>query len=340
MFRSFAIFLAAGILMLAPLGASAATTNFFGPIVPDGTNGQPNCNCPGSAPDWGCVLQTVQNAIAFGVSFILIMITLMIAYSGIMFMVNPTNAEQRSAARSMVTNAFIGLVIVLCSWLIIDFVMKQVFNGSAAAKTLGGKAAVLPWNAILGEGAAGKVCFVTKEPPASTGVGTGTGTGTTGDGTGTGTNTGGGGGTVEPVPGGNQTPSPTSDNKFDYQAGIQLQAGDASSALNTLLSCMVAKVPANVGQISSISDSRITSGSKTFAQCAAGGQGVGCAHQVNSCHYGGKTCTGSSYAVDFGDEQNAAVLTKAANACGASLVLNEGNHLHVSIGSGCSCDGD
>lgn len=165
MVRPLLVFLAAGIILLGPLTVSAATTNFFGPIVPNGTNGQPNCICPGSAPSFGCVLQTVQNAISFGVSILVIIITLMIAYSGILFMVNPTNPNQREHGRSMVTNAFIGLIIVLCAWLIVDFVMKALYNGSAAADAVGySKAPALPWNAIIeGRGEGVNECIIPKE---------------------------------------------------------------------------------------------------------------------------------------------------------------------------------
>jgi hypothetical protein len=134
----------------------------------------------------------------------------------------------------------------------------------------------------------------------------------------------------------NPPPAP-GNGKFTYDPGIAAQTKDMSGALSSFLSCMEGKVPAGVGRISSISDSRITPGNQTFAYCAANG----CSHTANSCHYGGRNCVGSSYAVDFGDEQNAAALTQAARSCNSGAVIfNEGNHLHVSIGreSGCGCD--
>lgn len=127
--------------------------------------------------------------------------------------------------------------------------------------------------------------------------------------------------------------------KFSFDPGISAQVSAESPALAALLSCMVTKVPAGVGRISSISDSKIVSGQYTFQQCAAQGSAI-CAHAVNSCHYGGTgSCNGSSYAVDFGDDENMAVLTSAAQACGART-LNEGTHLHATVGaaSDCGCD--
>lgn len=203
MLRSLALFLVAGVLILAPFSASAATVNFFGPIIPDGTNGQPNCNCEAvegpdgkvypSAPDWGCVLQTVQNAIAVGISFVVIIITLSIAYAGIMIMANPNNPGHREQGRSLVMNAVIGLIIVLTAWLIVDFVMKAFYSPRATMPYTEGKA--LPWNAIISDESGGNFCFDVQPAPEPT---------TGGD----------GGGALNPVPsgssGGTTTPPPAS----------------------------------------------------------------------------------------------------------------------------------
>jgi hypothetical protein len=122
----------------------------------------------------------------------------------------------------------------------------------------------------------------------------------------------------------NDTPP---DGSFTYQSGISVQASHASSELNTLLNCIASKVPAGVGQISSISDSHIVSGSKTWQDCWEGE----CSHTSGSCHYGnGNGVIGKSYAVDFGDENNAQDLMGAASVCGAGYINNEGNHIHVS----------
>lgn len=123
------------------------------------------------------------------------------------------------------------------------------------------------------------------------------------------------------------------DHNFTYQPGIERQIGDASGELNALLNCISARVPGNVGEISSISDSLIVNGKRTFNSCAGGG----CAHSAGSCHYGGKSCVGKSYAVDFGDEKNAGTLMPAARACGANYVVNEGSHVHASVGAKCGC---
>ncbi|TRZ53159.1 hypothetical protein D4R99_01335 [bacterium] len=133
----------------------------------------------------------------------------------------------------------------------------------------------------------------------------------------------------------------SSGGKFTFDQGIQAQVGDESSQLSALISCMETKVPPGVGRISSISDSKITSGTHTFEYCQQNGHN-GCSHTTNSCHYGGANCLGKSYAVDFGDEQNMEALRSAANSCvsGGIFLYNEGGHLHVSVGraNNCGCD--
>lgn len=113
------------VLFIMPQFAHAATTEFFGPIFPGDI-----CNCVGSAPAWGCVLQVFQNVLNAFVSLSVIGISLYIAYSGIQLMMNPTNEEKRTQARQGFTNAIIGLLIVLCAWLLVDSVMKVLYNSS------------------------------------------------------------------------------------------------------------------------------------------------------------------------------------------------------------------
>ncbi|MDQ1299941.1 MAG: hypothetical protein QG636_609 [Patescibacteria group bacterium] len=277
----------------------------FGPIVPE--------VCRTCACGFGGVLAIIQNAINFIIGLSIIVATIIIAWAGGLYMLSATNPESRSTANKMLINAAVGLVIVLSAWLIVDFVMKTLYGGQFG-----------PWNSIL-MGDSGDSCVIAKptSPLFSGDIFAVPGQG------------GSDGATTPPLEG--------ADGIFDYQEGISAQARHASQPLNTLLTCMAQRVPANVGQISGISDSRITSGAKTFSQCVVEGnsrQGGTCNHGKNSCHYGGSRCTGSSFAVDFGDEQNTGVLSAAARACGADFVNPEGSHLHVSVGqaNGCNCN--
>lgn len=289
-------------MFLLPHVASAQ----FGPIVPEACR---SCPC-----GFGGVLIIIQNIVNFVIALGIVVATIIVVWGGILYILSPTNPEHRSTANKMLINAVVGLLIMLSAWLVVDFVMKTLYGGQFG-----------PWNTILlrGEGAA---CI---EGKPATGLF---------------------GGEVTLVPGlrpGTETsfepttePHPDADNRFTYQSGIENQLVHGSPRLRQLLSCMAARVPANVGEVSSISDNRIVSGQKTFAQCREGGQGAGCAHSARSCHYGGRCNTDTSYAADFGDEQNAGVLRAAASACGADYIGFEGSHLHVSVGqsAGCQCN--
>jgi len=252
------------------------------------------------AAGWGMLITVINNIISFLITLAIVFVApLMIAYSGFLLVVSQGDSGKRTEARKILTNTVVGIVIALAGWLIVDAIMAVLYNPSAVGNT---------WSQLITSGGA-LPCI----PLA---------------------------GSLKQVPG--QIPSVEISgvaNNFTFDSGIDAQIPTASGSLAALLSCMVSRVPAGVGRISSISDSKIVNGQYTFQQCAARGSAI-CAHTVNSCHYGGAgSCNGSSYAVDFGDEENTSVLTAAAQACGAKT-LNEGNHLHVSVGaaSGCGCD--
>lgn len=278
-----------------------ATIPFFGPILPEGPEG----TCPAS---FGLLIDVINNIIQLAITLLIVFLApIMIAWAGFLYVMSPTNPGNRSQANKLLLNTVIGIVVAMCAWLIVDAVMAVFYSPAAFGAA---------WSDLVtGKGVA-KCLDVPTAFKQATGGGAG-----------------GGGGT-----GGGGASDPTADGHFDYQSGISAQAGTASNALNLLLGCMAGKVPGNVGQISSISDSLIVSGSKTFAECATGG----CQHAAHSCHYGGQFCIGKSYAVDFGDEWNYTVLSSAAKSCtnNQAYVGYEGNHVHVSIGNmaGCGCN--
>lgn len=140
----------------------AADAVFFGPIVPNGTNGQPDCNCPGSAPDYGCVLQTIQNAINITITFGFMLMILFIAIAGFQFVMSAGNSEAHSAAKKRLLNTLFGILVVMSAWLIVDFVMKTLYGAD-------GKFG--PWNAILQAESGDDVCLEkTANPPSFAGV--------------------------------------------------------------------------------------------------------------------------------------------------------------------------
>lgn len=142
------------VVLFVPDVAFAANANFFGPIIPE------ECHCPGRAPDWGCVLVVIQNGFNFLVSLGVIAFTLALAYAGFQYMASSVNAGNKEKAKEMIQNVLMGLLIMLSAWLMVDFVMKVLYNPSA-----GGFG---PWNSILAADDT-SMCLEIHNPPGFTG---------------------------------------------------------------------------------------------------------------------------------------------------------------------------
>lgn len=288
-----------GVLIVIPHTALANSIPYFGPLIESGWD-----RCPLS---WAGVINVVNNLIVMTLTFaITILAPFMIAYAGFLMVTNPYSPSGISKAKSILTNTVMGIVIALAAWVIVDAVMAVLYRPGDA---LGA------WSEIIKSG--GLATCLTQDAaltdlsPAHPEAGQITGVDSTG--------------------------AVASTNGYTYDSGITAQLPTESQELTELLACVRGKLPEGIGRISSISDSKITSGQYTFKQCAASRV---CEHAPSSCHYGGSgVCNGRSYAVDFGDDEHMSVLTAAAQACGAKT-LNENDHLHVSIGAkyGCGCD--
>ncbi len=151
-----------GLFVIIPVQAQAASATFFGPIVP------PQCNCTNvngvaTAPAYGCVLGTLQNLINFGISIGIIAATLALAYAGFVWMTGGSSPEARNKGRDMLLNVFIGLVILLSAWLLVDFIMKSLYVGDNGSKDFG------PWNSILAD-KPGDECIIATKPSKINGV--------------------------------------------------------------------------------------------------------------------------------------------------------------------------
>lgn len=134
------------LLIFLPLTASAALPG-FGQIVPEVCK---TCPC-----GWGGVMAIIQNVVNFIIALSVIFATIIIVWAGGLYILSPTNPESRSTANKMLINAFIGLLIVLSAWLIVDFVMKTLYGGQFG-----------PWNSILTAGSVGESCVVAKSTSA------------------------------------------------------------------------------------------------------------------------------------------------------------------------------
>ncbi|MDI3496003.1 MAG: hypothetical protein PWQ35_24 [Patescibacteria group bacterium] len=116
---------------------------------------------------------------------------------------------------------------------------------------------------------------------------------------------------------------------WHFDEGIIEQLGDVSPELAQLLNCMRDNLPPGVGIISSISDSgQIGTGYNCVNDNFID---ANCVHSRNSCHYGDKTNSYKSRAVDLGDEGNYKYFEAALGKCdSAAKILHEGNHIHIS----------
>lgn len=149
--RLWAPFLIAFLLFVPALASAQSNLPLFDPewqLVPEAH--LLDADCPVGAPlGFGGFLQLVQNGMNAAISFGVIMFVIIITFAGILWVLTPTNPENHSQAKKILTNAVIGLLIILSAWLIVDFVMKILYSENT---TFG------PWNEILMEG--GDYCIV------------------------------------------------------------------------------------------------------------------------------------------------------------------------------------
>lgn len=130
------------LLFLCPAAAQAAGMPLLDPdwhIVPEANDYDKDC--PVGAPlGFAGVMQLAQNLLNAGVSLGVIICVLVIAFAGVLWILTPTNPENHSQAKQILTNAVIGLIIILAAWLIVDFVMKLFYDDDGGFG---------PWNTIL-----------------------------------------------------------------------------------------------------------------------------------------------------------------------------------------------
>lgn len=114
-------------------------------IIPDAHDLDPAC--PEGAPlSFGAIMQIAQNLLGAAIAFGVLIFVIMMAWGGFLLITSPVNPEAKSTARKMLGNAAIGLLITMSAWLIVDFVMKSLYNPT--------KSGFGPWNSILGSGPA------------------------------------------------------------------------------------------------------------------------------------------------------------------------------------------
>ncbi len=139
--------------MCAPLAYAAdipVLDNSFH-IVPSAHDIDPSC-AEGAPLSMGAVMEIIQRFVNAGISFAILIFIIIFAWSGFLFISSVANPESKNLARKMLMNAAVGLLIVLAAWLIVDFVMKTLYNPNESGWG--------PWNSILRNGSA---CIVESE---------------------------------------------------------------------------------------------------------------------------------------------------------------------------------
>ncbi len=65
-----------------------------------------------------------------------------------------------------------------------------------------------------------------------------------------------------------------------------------------------------------------------------------CIFEKYSCHYGGHGCRGESYSIDFTNISDKGVFMAAVISCGGAPPSDKGSYIHVRFTSGCVCSDD
>jgi hypothetical protein len=159
-------FLMASLAFLIPSSVIAATGDFPGAIVDPSIQ-----TC---AAGWGGLILTIGNLVQFAIALGILITVLMAAYAGFLWVLNPTNPENRSKGRSILINAIIGLVLTLAAWLIVNTVLTALGAGDIASNTsvLGGGSGspcILPGATAPGGGGSGGLGTAPTTPSAPVG---------------------------------------------------------------------------------------------------------------------------------------------------------------------------
>lgn len=255
-------------------------------------------NLPGFEGQSGDLATYFKNLYLLALWIVGISALFMLVVGGFLYLSSAGNTHLLGTAKKTIYAALIGLTIALISWLLLDTINSDLTN--------------LKLSGLSGA------------------IGSGTGSGGSGD-----ANTGSNGKIPEEYRG-----------KGSGCGGAELQGGshceDASQDLSDVLKCMVDKLGSKKMQISSISDD--SGGKSIFTQCRDNYSKPPCEHGQNSCHYGGSSKKDKSCAADISGSYmgksgaaSASEVKSAASSCGAGYVLNEGDHVHLSV-SGCGCN--
>jgi hypothetical protein len=269
-----------------------------------------------------CDAQTLAwNVLNWLISIAIIIAALLFVNAGVLYVMSPSNPGNIARAHKIFTNTLIGLVIILSAWLLIDVVMKSLFNENA------GDVAYGPWNNFLCSGTSyatycvdqmDKIVIKGGEPaPQEPGT--------------------------PPPAGGGPTPTPRPDGP--YSCRDPKSVADAHGTvyprtnhpdLTALIACYRAdpNIAALLGTVYTYENSNDTC-NYTHGVPSCGK----CAHGQYSCHYGGGLGQGAM-AADFNSRGSEAALCARVRArqgvCRGNVICQSAGHFdhtHVSTAS-------
>lgn len=118
-------------------------------LVPCG--GTDNPATVGVDESWTCnychLFNLAQNIVQFLVAISVFIAVLLFVYAGFLFLTSGGNVAQIAKAKGIFGKVFIGFVIVLAAWLIIDVVMKSFYSGGSTASP-GPDPSFMPWDKV------------------------------------------------------------------------------------------------------------------------------------------------------------------------------------------------
>lgn len=126
--RVFSLALVLLVVVLVPSFALAA--GLPDRIVPCGSSDQSAC----TICDLAKLAQNILNA---AIWLAVIFSAILFAWAGFLYLTNVGNPGGISKAKEVFTNVFIGLVIIVAAWLVIDILMRMFLGAS-----------LLPWSSI------------------------------------------------------------------------------------------------------------------------------------------------------------------------------------------------
>jgi len=135
--KFFKIFFIICLFAIMLIGSSSVQAGIHtGPIVPCGTKASPDsctlCHL------WN-LASNIINFLSF--NFAIPIATLLFVVAGIIFLTSGGNDQRVGLAKSIFTNVAIGILIIFCSWLLVDTLMKTLVNPDSSSGTI-----IWAWN--------------------------------------------------------------------------------------------------------------------------------------------------------------------------------------------------